>query len=775
MPDLRADTTRFTLQIESLQDEIHVVGLRGVEQLSSPYRFDLELACENHELDFASIVNQPALLVIDGDDEPRYLQAMVSRFEQGDQGVRFTTYYATLVPRLWYLAHRHNCRIFQAMDVRQIIEQILKDAGFSGDDYRFVLEQGHEEREYCVQYRESELNFISRLMEEEGMCYFFEDSEDKHVLVIADGASAFKPIAGNDTVIFHTPTGMARTEEHVYRYRYAEEVRPGAVRYRDYNFKKPDLNLQSEFEAEVDTNLEVYDYPGNYAAPELGQTLAQVRLEEFQTVRKTGNGDSDCVRLLPGFKFTLDEHTRDGFNQQYLINEVRQTGRQPQVLGEGASTEGSSYANTFVCIPADVPYRPARISRKPAVEGAQTAIVVGPKGEEIYTDEHGRVKVQFHWDREGKADEKSSCWIRTSSAWAGAGWGAISILRIGQEVIVDFLEGDPDRPIITGRVYHGTNRPPYALPDEKTKSTLKSNSSKGGGGFNEIRLEDKKGEEQIFVHAEKNQDIRVKNDRFEWTGHNRHLIVKQDKFEHIENNRNERVDNDHLEEIKNDRNLTVGGKQAIEIGASHSFSVQGDVIEVFKANHSEQTTSNYYLKAMGTVIESMSGITLKCGGSSVVIDPSGVTLKGPIVTVDGGMVKIASGPGSPPMSGSAGSAVPPAAPEASLEADTADPGKVSEAKAKTIQQQSEVPFKPLQASSGLGNEPDEEEKNWIEIELLDEEDNPVPGEKYKITLPDGKVKTGTLDQNGFARVDGIDPGTCKVTFPDLDKDAWEKA
>ena len=272
---------------------------------------------------------------------------------------------------------------------------------------------------------------------------------------------------------------MAKTEEHVYRYRYAEEVRPGAVRYRDYNFKKPDLNLQTEFEAEVDTNLEVYDYPGNYAAPELGKTRAQVRLEELQAVRKTGNGESDCVRLLPGFQFTLDEHTRDEFNQQYLLTEVRQTGRQPQVLGEGASNEGSSYANAFVCIPADVPYRPARITRKPVVEGAQTAIVVGPKGEEIYTDEHGRVKVQFHWDREGEADENSSCWIRASSAWAGAGWGAISIPRIGQEVIVDFLEGDPDRPIITGRVYNGTNRPPYALPDEKTKSTLKIQQLQG--------------------------------------------------------------------------------------------------------------------------------------------------------------------------------------------------------------------------------------------------------------------------------------------------------
>ena len=362
MPNLRADTARFTLQIEALEDEMLVIGLRGVEQLSSPYRFELELACENHELDFASIINQPALLVIDGEDEPRYLHAMVSRFEQGDQGVRFSTYYATLVPRLWYLAQRHNCRIFQEMDVKQIIEQVLKDAGYKGDDFRFVLEKKYEKREYCVQYRESELNFISRLMEEEGICYFFEHTGDTHALVIADGASAFNSITGNEAVIFRTSAGVARNEEHVYRYRYSEEVRPGAVRYRDYNFKKPDLNLQTEFEADANTNLEVYDYPGNYVDTKIGKTRAQVRLEELQAVRKTGHGESDCVRLLPGFKFTLDEHTREEFNRDYLLTEVRQTGRQPQALGEGASSEGFNLSLIHISEPT----RPTRASRMPS-------------------------------------------------------------------------------------------------------------------------------------------------------------------------------------------------------------------------------------------------------------------------------------------------------------------------------------------------------------------------------------------------------------------------
>jgi hypothetical protein len=388
-------------------------------------------------------------------------------------------------------------------------------------------------------------------------------------------------------------------------------------------------------------------------------------------MRKRGLGKSDCVRFQPGYRFTMDEHGRASFNQKYLLTKVKQAGRQPQVLGASAPGEGSSYSNIFICIPAEVPYRPPREAHKPLIEGTQTAIVVGPEGEEIYTDEYGRVKVSFHWDREGESNEKSSCWIRVSSAWAGAGWGAIQIPRIGQEVIVDFLEGDPDRPIITGRVYNGTHRAPHALPSHKTKSTLKSNSSKGGGGFNEIRLEDKKGEEQIFVHAEKDQDLRIKNDRFEWVGHNRHQVVKQDKFEHVENNSHRQIDSDQFERINNDRSLNIGGKQAIAIEASYSFTVGDDVIEIFKAHHNEQTTETYYLKANGTIIEATGGITLKCGGSSVVIDSGGVTVTGPSVTVDGSLVKIAAGPGTSPMTGTAKSAATPAAPQPAREADTA--------------------------------------------------------------------------------------------------------
>jgi type VI secretion system secreted protein VgrG len=366
-----------------------------------------------------------------------------------------------------------------------------------------------------------------------------------------------------------------------------------------------------------------------------------------------------------------------------------------------------------------------------------------------------------------------------SQLWAGAGFGFLWIPRVGQEVIVAFHDGNPDQPHVIGRVYNADHMPPYALPDQKTKSAIKSASSKGADGFNEIRFEDKKDDEQIFIHAEKNLDLRVKEDRYETIVQDSHLIVERDQFEEVKNERHTKIASDDVTQVGKDRHLGVAGKQASKVSGSLSLTVQGDVVEVFQANHSEQTSMNYYVKALGVVIESSTGVTIKCGGSSVVVDPAGVTLTGPMVTIDGKMVRIASGPGSPAMSGMAGSAVSPMAPKAPEEADQADPGKMDELKA---QQQKAgtgkygkakvTPFRQEEASAAS----EDEEKSWIEIELVDEEGKPIPGERYEIKLPDGTtVAKGTLDQNGFARVSPIDPGQCEITFPDLDKDAWKRA
>jgi type VI secretion system secreted protein VgrG len=395
-------------------------------------------------------------------------------------------------------------------------------------------------------------------------------------------------------------------------------------------------------------------------------------------------------------------------------------------------------------------------------------VVVGPAGEEIFPDKYGRVKVQFHWDRDGKGDLASSCWLRVAQSIGGKQWGSIFIPRIGQEVIVAFQEGDADQPLVVGSVYNAEEMPPYELPSEKTKTVLfKSNSSPGGQGFNEIRIEDKKGHEQIFVHGERDLDVRIKNDRREWIGNDRHLVVKRDKVEEIERDEHIVIKRDLAEKIERDHHLDIDGKQAIKITGSQSLSVQQDVAEEFKMNHSEQVTLNYYLKAMNIVIEGMMGITLKVGGNFITINPGGIQIVGmPAVMINSG---------GAPLVGVPAMLVPPMAAKVAEIADNADPGSTD----GTYKAQ-RAAMSPLEreAASAPSHDPKSEENkkkpHWIEVELVNVDGDPVPGERYRVTLADGTtLAEGTLDAKGRARIDGIDPGTCQVTFPDLDQTVWE--
>ncbi|MEW5766830.1 MAG: type VI secretion system tip protein TssI/VgrG [bacterium] len=579
MPVIRSSSEAdFTFEAQDYSGELRVVSFSGSEGISSLFRFSLELASEDAEIDFETIVGKPAILTIYGEERERYVSGIVSRFEQNAVGARFTQYSAELVPAVWLLSYRYKCRIFQEKTVEEIITQVLEEAGIPSDRFRFSLQNQYQPCEYCVQYQESELNFISRLMEEEGIFYFFEHTDSGHVLVMADSDSVHVPIESPDTVIFHEPRGGVPSEEHVSEWSYSEEVRPGAVMLRDFNFQQPTLDLQKTADAGRDTALEIYHYPGEYQTAEAGQNLAAIQLEEFQASRQIGAGSSVCRRFLPGFRFTLDQHPRASFNQEYLLTSVSHTGSQPQVLEEEAGGGGGAvYENQFGVIPYSTPYRPSRTTPKPRVQGTQTAIVVGPSGEEIYTDEHGRVKVQFHWDREGQNDENSSCWIRVSQLWAGANWGAMWIPRIGHEVIVDFLEGDPDRPIITGRVYHGDNRPPYPLPDEKTKGTIKSDSSLGGGGSNEIRFEDKKGSEEVYIHAQKDMNEKIENNMSTSVGNDQSLSVGHDRTKTVQNDEKNTIQNNRTTEINDgDDKLTVKtGDRIIEINTGdHKLTVK---------------------------------------------------------------------------------------------------------------------------------------------------------------------------------------------------------
>lgn len=637
-------------------------SFEGDEGVSRPFRFILKMLSENLSLDLKGLLSKPVVLTIKLPDETeRHIHGNINRITQLEHGEdNLVAYEAEVVPWLWFLSLFSDCRIFQNKNAQQIIEQVFSDRGFS--NYRFEVQASLPVREYCVQYRETDLNFVSRLLEEEGIFYFFEQTEANHTLVLADSKTSFAACPHQGTGRYAPISGAYQEDDTVNTLLREQRVHTGIVSLNDYNFQQPNVGLLAS--SSGDQNGEIYDYPGPHTTKDDGDRFARIRLEEQEVAFLTIRGESNCRGFEVGYKFTLAEHYRDDANQDYTLLSLHHEGRNASY--RAGSTGGFDYKNRFQAIPATVTYRPPRTARKPVVDGSQTALVVGKSGEEIWVDNFGRVKVQFYWDRQGTKDENSSCWIRVAQTWAGKNWGAMQIPRIGQEVIVDFLEGDPDRPIITGRVYNAEQMPPYTLPDEQTKSTLKSMSSKGGGGFNEIRLEDKKGSEQVFVHGEKDMDIRVKSDRKEWIGNDRHLMVQRDKLEKIVRDSHSQVGRDELRKITRDHHLEIDGKEAIKITGSHSMSVQGDVIEQFQGNHSSQVTQNLYLKGMQVVIEAELGLTIKVGGNFVTIDPSGVAIMGtPMVQINSA--------GSA-LSGSPGSLESPTAPTDPAAADEAQPG-----------------------------------------------------------------------------------------------------
>lgn len=627
-----ADTAKFGFEVKNLDTELRVASFRGSEGMSYLFQFELELVSEDPEIDFAKVVNQQAVITIEGQEEPRYVHGIVRRFEQGAQGNRFTHYHAWVVPKLWWLRNRLDCRIFQDKKIQEIIEEVLAGAGLTKDDYYISLEENHPKRTYCVQYRETDLAFIERLMEDEGVFYYFEHDDHKHTMVVGDSSSAYGEIPGDDTLPFVLTTGAVADMEHISRFVYTEGVSAGELVLRDFNFKKPGTNLEVSGEADQYGELSVYDYPGEYKDPERGKTLKEIRIQELVAGRKRASGTTASPRIAPGQHFALDKHPRDSFNQKYLITHVAHDGIEPQALEEEGGG-ASHYSNDFECIPLDVVYRPGRKTPKPLMEGPQTAIVVGPSNEEIYTDEFGRVKVQFFWDRLGKRDENSSCWVRVSQAWAGAGWGAMFLPRIGQEVIIDFLEGDPDHPVITGRLYDGMNRPPYPPNKEKTKSTIKSNSSKGGGGSNELRFEDKKGNEEIYLHAEKDFNETVKNSSSTSVGADCSITVG----------------GSHTETIKKDANIKIsdGNLSHDVVSGTATYHVMSDVTENYDATQSTTVKEDITIKSTGGAISVISNsadikidaarkITLHAGASKIEMDSSGkISIEGKDVAIKG--------------------------------------------------------------------------------------------------------------------------------------------
>ncbi|RKH61278.1 type VI secretion system Vgr family protein [Corallococcus llansteffanensis] len=560
-----AKSPAFTLQVGALEAESLVVErLRGEEGLSRLYDFSVDFApLAPGSLDTAPLVGAEALLTVaQPGGTPRHVHGMVRTVESlGPRDGRWR-YRARIVPALWRLTQVKRSRIFQGQSVPDILKAVLASAQV---EVRVSLHESHAPREYCTQYQETDFDFLSRLMEWEGIFYFFEHSETGHVLVLGDAPSVHEAPPGGAALPLRPEDGRVETGEYLMDLRRVRRLRPGAVHLKDYDFEKPSLDVSGKSKSSEGLEaLELYDYPGGYVASGTGKAAARVRIQEATQASLTLEGEGICPRLTSGHLLQVeDDGTYEG---RYVVVTVRHHGGQPETQG-GREALGGLYHNQFQVMPSSVPFRPRRLTPRHRITGLQTAQVVGPAGEEIHTDAHGRIKVQFHWDRDGQRDEKASCWVRTSQALGGPAWGALILPRIGQEVVVRFLEGDPDRPLVAGSVYNGANATPYALPEEKTKSTHKSASSKGSDGFNELRFEDAQGQEEVFHHAQKDQDLVTENDKGQEVRAFEDLLVKKDRARTVEGNQ-------FLSVIKKDFGV-VEGHQTLQVHKNRTTTTQG--------------------------------------------------------------------------------------------------------------------------------------------------------------------------------------------------------
>jgi type VI secretion system secreted protein VgrG len=556
-------------------------GFHGSEAISQPFHFNLDLLSENESVSFKDVVGKDATLrIFDADGAERHWHGFVSRFSQAGQNRRFTVYHAEMVPWLWFLTRTADCRIFQNQKVPDIIQKIFKDLSFH--DFELRLYGDFSPRDYCVQYRETDFNFVSRLMEEEGIYYYFRHEQGKHVMVLANDPAANEPAPKQKTARY-AASDATPYEDVITEWQYHEEFRPGKWTQTDYNFETPSTSLSVSVNGK--NSYEIYDYPGEHRVRAEGDKLARIRLQEQVVPGAVSHGTGVCRHFSSGFKFTLQDHYRSDLNQAYLLTVVRHSATQGGGYDSGEAADGeSTYSNSFECIPFSTPFRPMRVTPQPIVQGCQTAVVVGPGGEEIYTDKHGRVKVQFHWDREGKRNENSSCWIRVSHPWAGKGWGSISVPRIGQEVIVDFLEGNPDQPIIVGRVYNAEQMPPFGMPGGAMVSGVKSNSTKGGGGFNEISLNDTKGTELINIHAQYDQQKKVE--------HNERVNVGNDRTEEVGHDEKITIGNNRTEKVVANENITIGANRTEHVVANEKIDIDGNRTEHVLGNETITVDSN---------------------------------------------------------------------------------------------------------------------------------------------------------------------------------------
>ncbi len=612
------------------EDVLLLRSMSGSERLGAPFEYELELASPNIDISPDDLLGKPSTVSLQlPDGSKRYFNGYMSRFSQVGFDGADALYRARLSPWVWFLSRTADCRIFQDQTVPDIVKGIFREHGFT--DFEERLTGDYRTWGYCVQYRETDLNFVNRLLEQEGIYYFFEHQEDKHLLILADSYSAHSLVPGYEEVPYHPPDDTAAVgQEHIYDWTVAQQVSSGAFANTAFDFTAPRKDLLATRSGPKNHELadyELFDYAGDYTQGSEGTEYARIRLEEAQAGHELAEAQSNARGLGVGALFKMAEYRREDQNREYLVASAQYHLRS-DLFGSGANSLGGPPCQcNLSVIDSQVPYRPPRITPKPIVQGPQTAVVTGKSGEEIWTDKYGRVKVQFHWDRYGKRDENSSCWVRVSHPWAGKGWGAVAIPRIGQEVVVSFLEGDPDRPLITGRVYNGDCMPPYGLPGSAVISGLKSNSTKGGGGYNEYVMDDTKGNELIREHGQYDKDSTIENDLRERVLNNRSRDVAVDETIFIGNNQSQTIGVDQTENIGSNQAYSIGANQTGTVGANRSVTIGANDTESVAANQAvnvgaskTETIAIVYALTVGAAMNQAVGAALaqEVGGAKIV-------------------------------------------------------------------------------------------------------------------------------------------------------------
>jgi type VI secretion system secreted protein VgrG len=627
-----------------------VTGFRGSEELSNLFSFEFTLIAENSTtIDFSKLVGNGIALSVatlgeGGATEWRYINGICARFSQGNRNEEFTSYYAEVVPQVWLLTRRFQSRIFQQKSVPDILKEVLQ-----GFDCDFQLRGQYEHREYCVQYRETDFDFASRLMEEEGIFYFFKHTESGHKMIIADSSAAHIDVPGLTKAKYDVVEGGSPQADYIFEWRKTQSLRAAKYSLWDHTFQQPTKNLEAkdsimasvqagtvthQLKGQASEPLEIYDFPGGYAVrfdginpsggeqPERLQKIlddnkrtVKLRMEAEAAQSLTIHGSSGCRNFVAGHKFTLDRHF-DG-DGDYVLVSVTHEASIGSVYRTGSTGGDMTYSNAFTCIPYQLPYRPPRRTPKPFVQGVQNALVTGPPGEEIFPDKYGRVKVQFYWDREGKKDANSSCWLRVGTMWAGKGWGSINIPRIGQEVIVAFVEGNPDEPVIVASVYNRETMPTNKLPDKKVVCGLRSNTHKGKG-YNEMSMDDTAGKEKITIHAQYDMDTTIEHDES-------HTVKTGDRTIKVETGK-------HTETIKGDTKITIQtGKyeHAVSTGTA-DYKVKGALTEYC------DTTQDTKIKGNITITSVTGDILLHTGPSKLLLKNDGsIELSGVSIAIKG--------------------------------------------------------------------------------------------------------------------------------------------